>query len=528
MTRAQSRAPIARTDGPTLPPVPVTIVAYAGDEIRLCGPRWTLRDKPDSRQVVHLNFGLLDRLATPVGGGLTARARHLLLLFLAHRLRTKHAQTVEGDYRAVLHLLVWRAHMNATVPALDWAALTEAEMRALLAHDVARTANKGNDFARLRHFYRWGVAQRFPDFDPSLAARLRGIRAQGSLKGHNVLGAHPTLGPFDAGEDLSLRRAIADGRGDDRDRAIVTLFYETGRHPSALARTRCGGLRREAVSASRHVFYSIDVPRAKKRTPHVEMRRWPISEVLGDLLVHLSVGQSADAPLLHWLGGDPGNAIQRSLARFAEAAQLRSERCPGGRLRLSPRRFRHSLATAAAAQGASDAMIADLLDHEDTQNVSVYTARTPALAEQTARATDHVLVPLVCRFLGRIGSAEELRGERARALIPGDVADSDVVHVASPFVGACGRDAVAEGLCTFFPPRSCYGCRRFIAHPNGPHTAVLAEMMTEQDALRTAGASERIVSQLDEVILAVQEVVASLAAAAPAQQDSPCNASRGS
>ena len=62
------------------------------------------------------------------------------------------------------------------------------------------------------------------------------------------------------------------------------------------------------------------------------------------------------------------------MRRFSKAAGLVSPRT-GQLLTISPRRFRFTIATHMAEEGASLFHIAEVLDHSDTQNVRVYVGK---------------------------------------------------------------------------------------------------------------------------------------------------------
>jgi hypothetical protein len=55
--------------------------------------------------------------------------------------------------------------------------VSEEVFRAFLEHGLS-TPSKGNDFARLREMYFWGIfGVQLPEFDPDLALVLKTIRA---------------------------------------------------------------------------------------------------------------------------------------------------------------------------------------------------------------------------------------------------------------------------------------------------------------------------------------------------------------
>lgn len=61
-----------------------------------------------------------------------------------------------------------------------------------------------------------------------------------------------------------------------------------------------------------------------------------------------------------------------------EKLAVTSERT-GERIHITSRRFRRTVGTRAAEEGHGELVIAELLDHSDTQSVGVYVQATPAI-----------------------------------------------------------------------------------------------------------------------------------------------------
>ena len=162
-----------------LPSLPVSVLSFDGQHVDTSQAIWCFRSSLDSGAKITIHWTRLDELNI-----LSARARHLVKLYFADRIARKKARTIENDFRMFLRLQEWlRSH---TQPPAEWASLTEGLVRAFLQHGVERTADKGNDFSRLRTFYRWGVARQYRDFDPAFLEILRSITAVGNAKGHSV------------------------------------------------------------------------------------------------------------------------------------------------------------------------------------------------------------------------------------------------------------------------------------------------------------------------------------------------------
>jgi len=184
-------------------------------------------------------------------------------------------------------------------------------------------------------------------------------------------------------------------------------------------------------------------------------------------------------------------------------------------LNMTPRRFRTSLATHMAAQGASNFHIAEILDHTDLQHVGVYTQITSSIADSVATATDPIVQPLVQRFLGKIADAAKPHTEQEtlHQIIPAYAPHLPLPMLNTGGVGSCGKK---DGLCRLLPPFSCYLCPSFVAFRHGPHQEMLSALLTFLQ-VEEGLVDERIRRQLDDVCLAIREVLAQVRKSSPPQ-----------
>jgi site-specific recombinase XerC len=456
---------------------------------------WRVRASLDGGKMIELDWAHQEKV-------LGSRAQYLLKLYFADRVTRKKARTIENDFRMFLRLQEWlRSRIQ---PPAEWTSLTEGLVRAFLQHGVERTADKGNDFSRLRTFYRWGVARQYRDFDPAFLDVLRSITAVGNAKGHSVRFRDVIRGPFSPDELLLIGRAVRENLGTSQDRAIVMLHLELGHNPNASARLRNSDLIRYETKSG--VVWQLDVPRVKKRTPGRETKRRPISSALGSLLKSLEES-GPEEPLLHWLpASSPEAAINQAMRRFAHAADLTSPRTQL-RMRMNARRFRFSIATHMAEEGASLFHIAEVLDHSDTQNVRVYVETASSIADPVALATDDALAPLVRRFQGQIIESDEhlTAADHSDRRIPAAVPHLRIPLLDVGGIGLCGRDPDRDGLCQLFPPLSCYLCPSFAALRTGPHRQML-ESIDKFLRDHEHHSDRRILLQLDQVRTAIRQV----------------------
>jgi len=486
----------------SLPDVPSTVVSMDGQQVDSSRDKWRIRKSADGGAWEVINWELLE--PRPQAPLLSSRAERLIRLYLADRISRQKARTVLNDFYMFCHFFRWLVKYGDR-SSFDWADFDEGMGRSYLDFGLSQMGTKGTYFSQLRNFYRWGVARQYHDFDPLRLQILRSITAPGNPSGHHVRSRNPIKGPLSPDERLLVVRAITAGQGRDHDRAIVMLHLELGLNPNASARLKNKDFKRYCDGES--VAFQLAVPRMKKRTAYRETKQRPISHELGQLLERLQHGEPEER-LLHWLtDSHPEWAIDAATKRFATAADLISPRT-GKKLHLSPRRFRTTLATHMAEEGASKYQIAEILDHSDLNNVKVYVEVASTITDHVAAATDTALQPLVNRFLGRVIDAIESQAFEGR---PNQVIPSIVPHLPLPAlntggVGLCGRDVRENGLCRLFPPLSCYMCPSFAALRDGPHHDLLEALTAYMQAIAER-ADQRIIRQLEDICLAIRDVL---------------------
>ncbi len=476
-----------------------------GQGIDTSGRVWKLRSSSDGGGIIRINLDLLS--SADRRSALSRRACHLANLFLVDRIARRKSHTVENDLGSICRFDQWLSNTQSIKRVktghFQWSDLNETLGKAFLTHGVLNTASKGNDFSRLRAFYRWGVAHQYRDFHLQTLLALQAIPAIGNTKGHHVRFHDPIFGPFSPDEKLMVLDACRKGEGTDQDRALVLIHMELGINPNATARIKTSDFK--VYSTNGITTYQIDVPRVKKRTTKREVKRRNISANLGTLIQTLhSQDHDSNVPLFYWLSdSNPEVGVLAAMQRFVRHSSVQSPRTDK-LLRMNPRRCRTTLATHMAEEGASKFHIAEVLDHTDLQNVGVYTETVSSIADAVAEATDHEMRPLVDRFVGRI--VDSLDPLQRSQMVP-----MQSPHVPLPIlntggVGGCGRDMETNGLCDLFPPLSCYLCPFFAALRSGPHREVL-DSLESYVRKHEASADPRILHQLDDTILAIRTVL---------------------
>src|SRR5260370_41448922 len=220
----------ASTPRQRLRAVPRQIRALDGQTVDTSGDSWAFQASADGGQLLVLSWAALR--APPV---FAVGAIHCVKLYLADRLTRKKPRTVANDFGMFQRFGRWLASQKQR--PFDWRHLTEGLARGFLAHGM-NTADKGNDFSRLRTFYEWCVARSMDGFDTSFLRMLQTITAVGNSKGHHVRFRDPVRGPFSPDELLLIRRALVAGQRTDFDRAEVMLHLELGHNALATIRLK--------------------------------------------------------------------------------------------------------------------------------------------------------------------------------------------------------------------------------------------------------------------------------------------------
>jgi integrase len=356
---------------------------------------------------------------------------------------------------------------------------------------------------------------------------LEGLRTQGNMKGAAVRTMDPWIGPFTDIEltqiQTALDKSFVNGQLTEADYLLSWLFMALGQRAAQYAALKVRDVR--ATTKSDETHYSIHVPRAKQRNagPRLQLKDRPLIPQLGRPLyeyaqsVHLSfttlLADPNQAPLFpvserlrgstrEWPPGyeyhQTGGALGHNLANTWAQLDVRSERT-GEPLNISPIRFRRTFGTRAAQEGHGELVIAELLDHSDTQNVGVYVAAVPEIAARIDRAIALQMAPLAQAFKGVLitDESEAIRGRDPTSRILDPRIDINMKPM-----GSCGQ----HSFCGLNAPLACYTCHHFQPWLDGPHEAVLDHLLTKRERL-LATTDERIASVNDATILAVAQVI---------------------
>ena len=353
---------------------------------------------------------------------------------------------------------------------------------------------------------------------------LNQVKIKGIEKGTAVRTMDPDIGPFSDIEVEAIRAAINDsyvnGNISKRDFLLTWLFLLLGQRVRQYALLKVKDIYR-VQKADGSVDYILNVPRIKQQAQNLrdEFKERLLTPSYGEALFSYAreletsfkglIDNTEEAPLF------PARSIRKNqpiafhyhespttlalrVKAVIGAIKVYSERT-GELLKISSRRFRYTLGTRASKEGHGELIIAELLDHSDTQNVQVYTEFTPEVVERINKAVAIKMAPLAKAFAGEI-IIEESKAVRGSD-ITSRILDPRIDQQMRP-MGNCAR----TGACGFIAPIACYTCGSFQAWVDGPHEQVLDYLLAERERLLRV-ADERVASINDRTILAVTDVV---------------------
>ena len=374
----------------------------------------------------------------------------------------------------------------------------------------------------MRGFFKKWLELRLPGLDPKVVTWLGEVRLKGNLKGEAVRTLDSTTGAFSDIEYQGIIAALNDhfakGGIELEDYILVWLFLALGTRAINLAALKVRDIKKVNTSSGAP-SYLLHVPRAKQRgkPPRSEFKVRKLVTDVGILVEtyaqsvrtkwsHL-VADPEDLPLFIKPGGGvefhglehhcSSDDLATRLEDIFDVLGVKSERT-NEPLRITTRRFRYTLGTRAAAEGASELVIAELLDHSDTQNVGVYLETVPKILERIDKAMAIYLAPMAQAFVGQLidGEDQAKRGGDPRSRIVGPEAPEKPV-------GSCGH----FGFCGAAAPIACYTCRSFQPWRDGPHLEILKSLIADRERVLAESDDARIASVNDRTILACAEVV---------------------
>ena len=366
---------------------------------------------------------------------------------------------------------------------------------------------------------------------------LESLRLSGNDKGVAVANRCPYSGAFTENEVLAIMGELIELWKVEEITfpcyAYISLIQATARRTIQLRQLKACDL----LKQSKHgvVEYYLDIPRAKQRNIGFRgaFKKLSITEDLYLILLNLiafqkhkvestfsiklnerqgqliplfvdmdmcealhtqlqSIDNSPfESDILHLSGTDIRHFY---IKNFSVKQKAISERT-GDIIHITPRRFRHTRGTNLGRKGIGANIIAEALDHSDSQNVKVYAENTAETVQFIDKAIGSQLAPFANAFLGRIieNLDEGERGDDNTAKIPNEKNEA---------IGACGtNDFCVNGF------ESCYVCRKFRPLLDAPHEDVLESLYKEKEEKLKKTGSIQFASTKDRLILAVEQVV---------------------
>ena len=377
----------------------------------------------------------------------------------------------------------------------------------------------------LKHWHRLG----YPGVRDDVLDLMDSWTLKGAERGAAVKSLDPIQGPLDDLELLEFNEKAAQeferGRIPLSTLAFALLLSLTGRRPGQLLLIRISDLY-SGQTPGGNPAYLVRIPRAKQQgqPPRSETNDYSITSNLYRLLqaqansVLNRVNSRFDElpedlpsllPLFpNWRQleciSDAGTLSLRlrddSLYETCNAMAQRLDKIiifshrTGLFLSIPARRFRYTQGSRAARQGFGEYVIAELLDHSDTQNAKVYTRDHPNFRRKVDEAFGQSLIPVAQAFAGTLVN-------RDSEAINGTDLDKRVRNGAGT-LGACG----SQGFCGAIPI-ACYTCTNFQPFLDAPHRDILKRLQEDRKRVLDNTGDVEVASATDRSILAVKQVI---------------------
>lgn len=500
MNRSSSLVVAAKTATATLP---------SGARTRggaIFNPRDTIWSYKDGVKKLVIDFSSVEALSPEMQISYKA-----VLLWYAQNASPSHLRNIHAHFQRLVRFL---SAIHSSAIGL----LTKID---LLNYKASLSLNTAWYMATLSGFLKKWHGLGYPGVTDDALGLLRDLPVRGNAKGVAVLTMDPLKGPYTEVEQQGIQDALndafAEGQITEGVFLLAWLFMALGQRPSQFAALKVSDI--SALTIDGSILYNIKIPRVKQRNAHprAQFKDRPLVSQIGKPLlayanrVRESFRDKLDvpdkAPLFpcevsgEWAAGYEYHHTGSSLGDIFNAAlrklNIPSERT-GDMLHITPIRFRRTFGTRAAQEGHGELVIAEMLDHSDTQNVGVYVASVPEIAERIDRAIAMELAPLAQAFKGALiaDESEATRGDPASRIL-----DPRIDHTMKP-MGSCGQNS----FCGFNAPIACYTCKNFEPWLDGPHDAVLEHLLEKREQLLVT-TDKRMAAINDRTILAVAEVI---------------------
>ena len=476
--------------------------SLAGREFDPAADRWVL-----SKDITLNTRLVLRRLADPLRDPYRAVMTHFARNYSAH-----YCNNLQGFL--IFFLRQAGTNLFTTAALLNY--------RATL--DRATEYKLGCVRTFLKHWDRLG----YPGVPAEVIDLLDSWTLRGNPKGAAVKSLDPVKGPLD---DLELQafNEVAAQEFEKGNITISTLAFalllsHTGRRPGQLSLIRIGDLfSGKEPDGEKHL---VQIPRSKQRgkPPRSETKDFKITADLYRLLqaqansiVKRVSSQFHPMPtdLIELLPLFPkwdrfpnisdANALALQLqddslyettnAMTQSSMKIKIFSHHAGQLISIPaRRFRYTRGSQAAREGLGEYVIAEILDHSDTQNAKIYTRDHPNFRRKVDAAVEQGFIHLAQTYAGTLV-------ERESDAINGSNL-SKRVRDTNGHLGNCG----SQGFCGANPV-ACYTCTNFRPFPDAPHEVVLKGLLADRKRLLELTGDEAVAGAQDRSIQGVRQVM---------------------
>lgn len=486
-------------------PLPIVAMTRGGADFFPNDDLWIFRDAvTDGR----LAFGpVLAVVSAEVGTGLKAT-----LIWL---LKNRAVATAMNALESFKHMLKLTGRSKAT-PLLE---VTQFDV---LSYRASLSKKQVNRLLMLAVLLKKWHALGLVGVSADAIALLKSLKHKKVPSGEPVMTMCPIRGPLTQLEDESFQEALntafVKGDIDETEFFAVWLTRAIGQRPCQTAALKVCDLVVERHTDG-SVEYLLNVPRAKQRNTVHPRSSWKVRPLIQQIGAPLSAyllqvlerfrGEMHDpsqAPIFPaidspWRDGSyawhmTAPQMGALISRVSTRIKAHSERT-GTALHVSPTRLRRTVGTRAAQEGHGELVVAEILDHTNVASARYYVEAVPSIAGRIDSAMAHSMAPLARAFQGLAPEVFDADGNGATNLI----IDLRFDQRGQPMGQCTGGDN-----CTFLAPVSCYTCRSFRPWLDGPHHAVLDELIARRDMQITRN-GPRMASVNDRTLVAVAEVI---------------------
>lgn len=457
--------------------------------------------------------------------------------YVKHHVRTSSPRMVTAEFQRLVYICTHfppnEEHFDAETGNL-YEDYFEKLQHALKKSERISSGTALDSLGAFRRLYLWASDASYAGFCPDTAIALEDKVIGQHAVGIAVLRNDPQEGPLNDVEYTSLVRSIQAAVMTSerktvslRDAVACILCMSFGLYPQHLFLLNEEDYVVEDLpdGSARHF---LKIPRIKKgaSTPRDQWKLRELDQAYGKMIKEV-IGQNAQMR-----SSDPlWDEEKYDKALFHGAYSARVEQSPffrdtyrvsllnlnkylrrlvmrlgvlgrdGRLLHLTPRRLRYTYAARLVAAGATPRDVAEALDHSSIQHVMIYFDGRQRMLRRIEKKVGLELAATAKLFHGKIVRSEEEapRGVDAKSRIPWVERENGKFNT----IGNCGK----FDYCGLARPKACYTCALFRPWLDGPHESILQELVAERDEKEAKGVPKQITSILDEIIVAVCQVI---------------------